>query len=83
MHFLLRCSPSPVYSSNRQLAEVTAFGKILAEQTISIFIRAAQARRIRVGKIDLATALVRDALMAGKLLAVVQRQRMHHMPIEL
>jgi hypothetical protein len=58
----------------RNVGQVRALGKELADQAVGVLVRTALPRRVGLGKVDLQRGVYLQLLMFGKLLAVVQRQ---------
>ena len=60
----------------RDSGQIRSLGKELTDQAVGVFVRASLPRTVGIGKIDLQRGFRRQSLMVGKLLPVVQRQRL-------
>src|SRR3990172_1816940 len=56
--------------------QIRAFGKELPDQAVGVFVRATLPRAVRLRKVDLQSGFLRQPLVLGELLTVVQRQRL-------
>src|SRR3954453_22885693 len=59
--------------------EVAAFGQVLAQETVCVFVAAALPRRGRVAEVDLHAGGGGEALVGCELLALVPGQRAHQL----